>query len=1512
MPDKILSIPKEFPQDRLAAARLYHSHLDWAIHALFGPKERVDSPGKQPVKQKGWRKWTAKQVTDEYLQEHFGNGKVRNVGCVVRDPHVVIDLDSKPDKGASVREWLDKHPELQSAPRERTGGGAHLHFICPDLPVFRNPQGKLHNNPLAVQLNEKVGAELFFDGLNIVLAPSKHPNGHTYYWEVKGEIPSVTWNQLQIWFGFEDPADKKEQSKRKPGRPAKEEANWWEFYGGNLKTLRLDDLFDELGLLGKLLDADEGKQSVKCPWHREHSDGGKGWRPNQTGTVIWNETDGFPAFRCLHAHCEGRELKEVLKFAVSRGLDVDSFCERQRVWVEGQVSEDGRPRIVLPDSGKPDSRFAVEVGEQIEGKEVWFNHNHRTVIIRSVETTEELTTVGFHALKPIEAGTDLEQYVETGSLQPDNFGNWVFTAKSLCREGADKLLHAPQLLSRLPKILRILDSPLPVRHKEEICQPQPNYNPLLKAYLLPSAPQIKLVPIEEARQLIKEMLEGFCFESEQAAVHTVARLLTPFCRGLMGWYARPPLWVYEANRERCGKDYLNGVIQTVHDGNIVSNPPFNSDEELRKKITAALRSGMRRMHFANMKGHISSGALEEAVTNKNWSDRTLGHSEEKSYANEIEFSLSCNVGTTWTPDLGNRMRIISLFLAQEDPNEREFRHPDLHGLVRRTRGDILSALWAFVRYWDKAGRPDGTNLFASFPEWAKVVGGIMCACELGDPCLPDQRMTKVGGDEMTGDMKDLFALAHEKFGEEWTDKQEIYQLLEDRPDLGLFSWFDLTDKSGKTRFGKALHRYDKRILGDVVLAVEGDKNRRRYRFFRTEDAQGQPLAALSFLGEGGTSGTSLVVNPADSDKTTAETAAQPRITPPKEEHEEHEELIPPCETGRKINYAGLEERDSTINYLCPQKEDGEYVPYVPYVPFEEDNRLITQKSELGKIAKTIAKAASPVALDIETYTEGKGGALNPFKPGHIRLLTLSIPEHDPWLIDLRAVGDDLGELGPVLGQSEIIAHNAKFDLQWLRQRCDLNVSKVFCTMTASKLLTTGDYEAKNNLKTCLSRWLDLDLPKDQGKSDWGSMMLMPEQLEYAANDVGHLHALKKKQLNAIAEAGLKEVCELEMQLLPVVVDIEARGFAVNREILENIGEECHQRSLPLEAQLHKLFGSPINLESPKQLKEAFKEIGVNIPNTSAATMADTDHEAARLLLKYREVIKQRQQVETLLKATGPDNRIHGRFDPTATDTGRFSSREPNMQNISRGEIRGAFIAAPECQLVIADYSQIELRAAAVIAKDETMLAAYQSGEDIHTRTAASILGKPIKKVTKQDRQLAKAVNFGLLYGQAPRGLVRYAKSGFEVDLTYQEAVNLHEKFFATYQGLKKWHEEARAKAGSTVNEVRTLFGRRKLLPPHNEETFWSRFSAGFLNMIVQGTCADGLKQAMVQLADKLPDQAQMVGTVHDELIVECPADSAEEVCQLTEETMKEAMAEILRGKVPVEVEAKVCECWEEK
>jgi len=1472
--------------------KLYHGGFGWVIH----PVERPAKGGKKPLT-KGWKKLEPSFLTEELTKEYFHCDPPFNTGCVIRPPHVVIDLDSKQDDGESVLEWLNSQPELTSIPRERTGGGVHIHVRCDDLPTFKKAGGKPYEKALVAPLNDQVTAELYFDGLNLVLSPSTHENGHIYRWEVFGSIPTVTWLELQKWFGFENPAGNKVAPKRKPGRPRKE-AEWWEHYKGDLKTLRLGDLFDKLGLKGNLLNADEDKWSVNCPWHKEHSDGGTGWNPNKSSTVIWNKKGEFPTFNCLHAHCEGKELKEVLEFGKTHGLDVDALCERQRTWVPGQVTEDGRPRIILPGSGKTDSQFAGEVGEQIKANKVWFNHNHRTVIVRPVEITEELTSVGFHALKPIETGTHLEQLVETGFLGRDNFGNRVFEPASLNREWGDKLLHAPQLLFRLPKILRILDGPLPVLHDGHIHLPRPGYNPTLKAYLLPSAPAIKTMPINEARQLIHETLEGFCFESEQAAIHAVSRLLTPFCKGLMGWKARSPLWVYEANRERCGKDYLNGVVQIVHDGNIISNPPFNSDEELRKKITAALRSGTRRMHFANMKGHISSGALEEAVTNQAWSDRTLGQSEEKKYANEIEFSLSCNVGTTWTPDLGNRMRIISLFLAQEDPNERNFKCPDLHGWIRERRGDILSALWAFVKLWDESGRPDGKTLFASFPEWAKTVGGIMHTGDLGDPCLPDKRTTKDGGDEMTGDMRELFALAHEEIGDEWVSKSRIYQLLEDRSDLGLFSWFDLHDKSGKTKFGKALHRYDKRVLGEVVLAIEGNKNSRRYKFLRPGDAPESLLVTLSFLSGEGTSGTSPAVNPTDPSKPVAETAAQATPLLVKEEHQAHKEPVPPCETWGN-NYNGLLKGGHISNYLIPQKENGEEVPKGPYVPLRGDVRLITERSELGKIAETVSSAGSPVALGIKTC----GNVLNPWR-GDIRLLCLGIPDHPAWLLDLRAIGHDLGDLGQCLQEQQVIAHNAKFDLLWLRHKCGLKLDNVFCTFTASHLLTNGKQELRNDHYTCLERFLGLSPGDDQGKSDWGGMFLTEEQLEYAALGVLHLHRLKDKQLEAITTERLERVLALENRLIPVVVEMENRGFGVNRERLLGVMGDYSAKLQEALAHFKETFGEEINPNSPRQLREALAKNGLGLANTSEQTLKQSGHRLARYILNYRSTKKRMEQAETLLKAIEEDDRIHAQFEPTGAITGRFSCRKPNLQNISRGELRACFAPGDGNRLVVADYSQMELRIAAAIAGEERMIQAYEQGCDLHRQTASIVLGKPVEDISKEDRQLAKAVNFGLLYGQSAEGLVGYAKKKYGVEMEHESAREIHSIFFSAYTGLREWHKNARKMVAQGVQSVRTVLGRVQGLPK-GAEAKWPRFTA-LVNTPVQGGSADALKQAMVRLSGQLPPGAGIVSTVHDELVVEAPLKNVEAVKKLLEDVMIESAAS-LYPDVPFEVEAHICE-----
>jgi DNA polymerase-1 len=241
-------------------------------------------------------------------------------------------------------------------------------------------------------------------------------------------------------------------------------------------------------------------------------------------------------------------------------------------------------------------------------------------------------------------------------------------------------------------------------------------------------------------------------------------------------------------------------------------------------------------------------------------------------------------------------------------------------------------------------------------------------------------------------------------------------------------------------------------------------------------------------------------------------------------------------------------------------------------------------------------------------------------------------------------------------------------------------------------------------------------------------------------------------------------------------------------------------------------------------------------------------------------------------------------------------------------LRACFVAPAGSKLVVADYSQIELRAAAAIAGETKMIEAYRRGEDLHRGTAAAVLGKAPDKVTKEDRQLAKAVNFGLLYGQSAPGLVKYAASSYGVTLSEAEAKAIRSRFFGTYVKLRQWHERSRRTADNGVGEVRTALGRRRLIPPSASE--WGRFTA-LVNTPVQGGCADGMKRAIVLLATKLPPSAHIISTVHDEIIVETPESEAEEVLQLIKTVMVESMA-ALYPQVPIEVEAHVCANWGEK
>ena len=567
----------------------------------------------------------------------------------------------------------------------------------------------------------------------------------------------------------------------------------------------------------------------------------------------------------------------------------------------------------------------------------------------------------------------------------------------------------------------------------------------------------------------------------------------------------------------------------------------------------------------------------------------------------------------------------------------------------------------------------------------------------------------------------------------------------------------------------------------------------------------------------------------------------------------------------------------------------------------------TTRADLDRIAADLT-GADRIALDIETYGNRKGDGLDPWK-GDIRLLTLSRHGGTIWTIDLRAIGYELGPIKPILEEAGIIAHNAKFDLLWLRVKCGLFASRVHCTLTAARILAAGT-KPGNNLDQCLERYLGIKPAADHSRSDWASMLLTDDQLAYAARDVAYLHDLLGTMESGLEMAGLDTVWALESALIPCVVGMEATGIRVDREKLEFIAAEADRLAQQATDDLRTALGNPsINPGSPAQVLAALRANGISLESTAEeALKAADDGRLIPLVLAHREASKRAQQAEALVGHIKSDNRIHGRFEPLGTATGRFSSKEPNLQNIGRGEMREAFTAPEGRRLIVADYSQIELRAAAAIAGETRMIEAYKAGADLHKLTAATVLNKDHEQVTKSDRQLAKAVNFGLLYGQSAKGLVRYAATSYGVTLDEEQATDIRQAFFRTYSRLRQWHGLSHNQAEAGVTEVRTRTGRRRLIPTTASD--WERFTA-LVNTPVQGGTADGMKHALILIDQRLPKSARIVSTVHDEVVVECHEDTAEQCREIITTAMVEAMAALF-PEVPVEVEANICTTWADK
>ena len=473
---------------------------------------------------------------------------------------------------------------------------------------------------------------------------------------------------------------------------------------------------------------------------------------------------------------------------------------------------------------------------------------------------------------------------------------------------------------------------------------------------------------------------------------------------------------------------------------------------------------------------------------------------------------------------------------------------------------------------------------------------------------------------------------------------------------------------------------------------------------------------------------------------------------------------------------------------------------------------------------------------------------------------------------------------------------------------------VFDTMLADQVIHHRSYG--RSLRDLAKEYLNQELDKTKQTSDWEAEQLSTDQLAYAAKDAAVLLPLYDTIMLKANELCLGDVIDLENRLVPAMCWPESSGVHFDQDrwdaLVVNVKTSVDALTQELDGIVTAELGvddmmgrkpHAVNWNSTAQVLRVLEDIGFEVADTRQETLESlTDrHTLIPKLLAYREGAKKlsaygKKWAEHLHAGTG---RIHADWRQIGAETGRMSCKSPNLQSLPRSkDYRACFRAAPGHVLIKADYAQIELRLIAEIAGDDAMKKAFIDGVDLHALTATHVNGGgAIEDVTTDDRQMAKAVNFGLIYGMGAPRLADYARSSYGVDMDEATASEVRASYFRAYPGLRRWQ-----RLQGRLKETRTVLGRRRAFEGDGHYT-------GKLNSPVQGTGADGLKLAVIRLWETRDTvDAYPVLTVHDEIVVEAPADRAEQAKQWLIDCMIEGMAEVLK-EVPVVVDAEVKEAW---
>jgi DNA polymerase-1 len=520
-------------------------------------------------------------------------------------------------------------------------------------------------------------------------------------------------------------------------------------------------------------------------------------------------------------------------------------------------------------------------------------------------------------------------------------------------------------------------------------------------------------------------------------------------------------------------------------------------------------------------------------------------------------------------------------------------------------------------------------------------------------------------------------------------------------------------------------------------------------------------------------------------------------------------------------------------------------------------------------------------------------------------------------------------IDPSIGK---VAHNAKYDYIVLARHGLAAAPITFDTMIAEFIVdpSTRNLGLKNLAAARLGEeMIHIEDLIGKGKKQISMADVAIESVaNYAAADAEttlRLLPILEKEITRVN--GRKLLTEVELPLIPVLADMEMNGVLLDLPFFEEMSHRLTSRMAQIEKQVYESVGKTFNINSTQQLSDIlFNRLRLEPPDKGRKTISGHYSTSADILeslrgkhavvdwvLEHRELAKLKSTYVDALPAAvdSRTGRVHTSYSQTGAITGRLSSSNPNLQNIPiRTEegrrVRNGFIADKGNVLLSVDYSQIELRIVAHMAGDESMLAAFRAGEDIHATTAAAIYGVPKEAVTKEMRRHAKAINFGLIYGMSAYGLMN------STDLTLAEAENFVKAYFEKFPGVKKYLDETRRLAAQQ-GYVETLLGRRRYFPALQSklnQAVRNREEREAINTPIQGTAADVMKIAMIKIPPALERaglRGKMLLQVHDELVLECPREELEQTARVVQETMTSAYP----MSIPLSTEARFGDNWGE-